>query len=1249
MTPINNNLNNTYFDENWYEDSKEDWENNAPSDGWGVIPHDGLEESRMKDDNESESCKTISQNSEGMTPLHSAVQSRNLELAKSLLSTQKNSSNIKDHFGRTPAMLAFLNDDKEMLKIFGDFKVSLKEFHAAFKNIIDFSALIDQDNTYTLEEYLKSSRLAVGACKIIHAITNKTLTENSPTKTLLIQLIPCIEYLNYAEKIKHFNFSKQDIIKKIVDYIVTLNKKRTYLRNLMFIFAIKEKNIQDIEAIIRENEFDLMITDSEKNNPLHLLAKNGSSLIIKTLMNDPQFQSAASEKNNDGFLPIHLALIRGNLSTFIAFLDTTNDNSEGYFRNDLGRTLLHFAAKNNHYELCKHILKHDISYVHVRDHQGRSAIHEAVQTGNLKIVELLIESLFKDIKVDVMTINRNSFGSVWNALDDDQGITPLHLAAEAGFEDIFQFFINHRYASRLQSFDCKKGNDAICYAVMGGQVNLLKRFFAKADLSFISNYQCETLLHLAYKAGKIEMVEYLLQIFTNCNSSSNRQCNSQYVIFWDKRTLLHVAAEIDNFGLCKQILKNEKQLLQHRDSKGRSAIHYAARAGNLNIVELLIEELFKDCNEDVMRIKREPVHSTSGSVWMALDDDEGITPLHFAAEAGHEDIVMFFMKHPYASRLNNFITTNGDRVLSYTVMGGHINIFKILSSNPENRHLVNKAGETMLHLALKAKKFEMFEFLTQVHNDCECSLLQDSKGATPLHLAAGEGNKKLVELLLKDDKQKRLGRYRDAEGFSARQVAAIKANSNEISRLLDSYQPSLQDAREALQIVEMSWLSILEYIKDKAPQDTFKLHFKVIKAKTQLISEASNGQPMLNEQILQKINKMYSAAKSFYMILDETKLYLSSQDTVKIEEMAKEAAIIKKELQPQTLSSTKETVHNSVYLIDSDSLSTKIDLASRRLFERDPQLVSNLKETIKRIQKGDFSSEIEDLFSEISQDVISQPPLLSLVLLHILQTQEKIKNANAPEIFKTVKQFTNLSNLNKDQKGILQSTKTFKRFALYIINSFSKQNSFKFSETEENQFKEFQKIIISVIGNAALTQTEFGSISRCLLPIFTATFDPKVASQVVRSHLEADSCFQAELFIDEIPDGDLKNKAIDDILQAYLRADNWVWAESFIKSFASKMSIASRKVNINKYFLDVFRYANNERKAGRGVPMKHLKFIWNQLKNDLDESTKTNYSNSFTALGEDAIQFFKDIIKEEPKSKDEQSKKSDNESSCVIS
>ncbi|KIX01898.1 uncharacterized protein Z518_07837 [Rhinocladiella mackenziei CBS 650.93] len=116
------------------------------------------------------------------------------------------------------------------------------------------------------------------------------------------------------------------------------------------------------------------------------------------------------EKAGDA-LAVFDAIVKGNSETAINLikrnglkLETRHGPSQ--------RTALHQAAVMNNEEVVVEILRHpeSRSYIEIRDHFGRTALHKAVENGHINLARILLRS-----------------GAILDA-PDDQHISPLHLA-----------------------------------------------------------------------------------------------------------------------------------------------------------------------------------------------------------------------------------------------------------------------------------------------------------------------------------------------------------------------------------------------------------------------------------------------------------------------------------------------------------------------------------------------------------------------------------------------------------------------------------------------------------------------------------------------------------------------------------------------------------------------------------------------------------------------------------------------------
>ncbi len=186
-----------------------------------------------------------------------------------------------------------------------------------------------------------------------------------------------------------------------------------------------------------------------------------------------------------------------------------------------------------------------------------------------------------------------------------------------------------------------------------GDVQKVSEFFRKNAqymneiISLVDNNK-KSLLHVAAKVGNVNMVTFLIS-------------KKFSVYFRDKflRTPLHLACQFGREVCADELLKAGSQILA-RDSIGRTCLHYAACSDSTNLVTLILGK-----EPDLITARdtygRTPLHYSvwngtaeqvkiviklleSGAEVDALDE-EGMTSLHFAAEAGKGKIIPILLKY----------------------------------------------------------------------------------------------------------------------------------------------------------------------------------------------------------------------------------------------------------------------------------------------------------------------------------------------------------------------------------------------------------------------------------------------------------------------------------------------------------------------------------------------------------------------------------------------------------------------------
>jgi ankyrin repeat protein len=129
------------------------------------------------------------------------------------------------------------------------------------------------------------------------------------------------------------------------------------------------------------------------------------------------------------------------------------------------------------------------------------------------------------------------------------------------------------------------------------------------------------------------------------------------------------------------------------DREGRSALHYAARDGDLAAVEKLV--------------------AAGGDV--NLQDKRGWAPLHFAAQACSEDVTGYLLAHGASVDLQDSF---GNTPLSTATFasrgdGAVIRVLRAAGADPKRK---NKSGVSALSLARTIANFNVAQFYNDIPN-----------------------------------------------------------------------------------------------------------------------------------------------------------------------------------------------------------------------------------------------------------------------------------------------------------------------------------------------------------------------------------------------------------------------------------------------------------------------------------------------------------------------------------------------------
>ena len=681
-------------------------------------------------------------NIEGWTPLHFATKQGHIEIVQKLLTDEqckvKVDINAQTNILRTALHFAVLEDNLEIVKCLleSNADISIKDskkwtaLHLASQHgFTDIAMhLIKHLNEHpkgaeVINETIESGRNALhlaafeGCFEIAKHLVRCGINYNHEDKDQWTAL-------HLAVQQGHEEIVKVLLKAPKINVNIKARNGRIPLHSACFHGRLKIVNL-------------LLHHDSQKNvadikgwTPLHLCSQENNLEVVKVLIRSKPRTDVNIQAQN-GSAPIHLACIKGNISVVQHLLDNkANVNIEDNnfwtplsiacrlgFKEivDLliarganatakikgGRNVLHVVAFNGFIDICKLLTVNGIEEINGVDDEGWTPLHLAAQEGHLDIVKHLVEK-----------------GANFRA-SSKTGRTPLHMCSSCGHVGILEYLLS----SAKQHVDPKEMDHVVnctdkrkwtpfhsaCNKGHLKAAKILRQYEAKIDAKISIGRNA---LHLSCFNGHKSIAEFLLQEKINLRDEDEEG--------W---TALHLAAQEGKIDVVRLLLSKGADP-NIKAKNGRIALHLAAMHGHSNVVKLLV-----NC----------------GSL-VDVQDNFRWTPLHSACNNCHTDTVRILLRH--GAIAHDTIDT-GRNCLHLAGYKGGTEICKILLQNKCNLLKQDIDGWTPLHLACQEGQFETVElFLDNLDYQQEVNIQANDK-RTPLQLACLKGQTKVVDLLIK--------------------------------------------------------------------------------------------------------------------------------------------------------------------------------------------------------------------------------------------------------------------------------------------------------------------------------------------------------------------------------------------------------------------------------------------------------------------------------------------------------------------
>ncbi|XP_073442034.1 poly [ADP-ribose] polymerase tankyrase-2 isoform X1 [Dendrobates tinctorius] len=549
--------------------------------------------------------------------------------------------------------------------------------------------------------------------------------------------------------------------------------------------ACRNGDVERVRKLVASDNVNGRDTAGRKSTPLHFAAGFGRKDVVEYLL-----QSGANvhARDDGGLIPLHNACSFGHAEVVNLLLRHGADPNA---RDNWNYTPLHEAAIKGKIDVCIVLLQHGADPT-IRNTDSRTALDlsdssaKAVLTGEYKKDELL-ESARSGNEEKMMALltplNVNSHASdgrkvkVYTAT----GIcsqntaccmhtcireiyffffflqsTPLHLAAGYNRVKIVQLLLQHGADVHAKDKgDLVPLHNACSYGHYEVTELLVKH---GACVNAMDLWQF-TPLHEAASKNRVEVCSLLLSYgadphMLNCHNKSavdlapTPQLKERLAYEFKGHSILLAAREAD-VARMKKHLSLEIVNFKHPQTH-ETALHFAAFSPypkRKQICELLLRK-GANVNEETK---------------------DFLTPLHVAAEKGHNDVAEVLLKHEAKM---NAVDNLGQTCLHRAAHSGHLQTCRILLNSGCDPAIVSLQGFTALQMGSESVQQLLQEGLSVSNTDADRQLLEAAKAgdmetikklcntqtvncrdvegrqSTPLHFAAGYNRVAVVEYLL---------------------------------------------------------------------------------------------------------------------------------------------------------------------------------------------------------------------------------------------------------------------------------------------------------------------------------------------------------------------------------------------------------------------------------------------------------------------------------------------------------------------
>ncbi|XP_060133733.1 transient receptor potential cation channel subfamily A member 1 isoform X1 [Zootoca vivipara] len=504
-------------------------------------------------------------------------------------------------------------------------------------------------------------------------------------------------------------------------------------------WATKKSQIGSVKLLLRKGA-NPNILNSSMMAPLHLAVQCLQNELVKIFV-----EHSATDVNlegESGNTPILLACYKDNTEALKLLI---KNGAKICKANSLGCMPVHAAAFSGAKSCMEIIIKkgEELGYssknhINFTNNGKCSPLHLAVQSGDLEMIKMCIE-----------------YGAQIDLKQNDK-CTALHFAATQGATEILKLMMSS-YAGDEPIVDALDGNKETLLhrAALFDHYDLAEYLISRGAKIDSVDVEGRTPLLLATYCASWKIVNLLLSKGANVELKDHLGRNFLHLTVLHPGGLKHLNEQFLKVQEASAYMKHIKDLITDEDNEGCTPLHYACRQGVALSVNSLLELNVSICCKS--RDKKSPLHfaASYGRIntcqrllrdmvdtrLLNEGDKKGMTPLHLAAQNGHEKVVQFLLKKG-ALFLCDY---KGWTALHHAAFGGYTRTMQIiLNTNVKCTDKVDEEGNTALHLAAREGHAKAVRLLL----DDSAKVLLNKNEASFLHEAIHNGRKDVVNTVI---------------------------------------------------------------------------------------------------------------------------------------------------------------------------------------------------------------------------------------------------------------------------------------------------------------------------------------------------------------------------------------------------------------------------------------------------------------------------------------------------------------------